>query len=229
MAPSFNDGKCPILGQTKSPNLFFLSKLEMKNAHAWSELLECRRINQRNHQLTTTAMTRESQVHESRPWFDGLPPITGEDGIEGPLEDADIDEQLADSIEHPLRSCAISADVRTFDFLALSKIVPNFDAIIIDPPWDVGRSGFGPTAQGRVRFRRNTVSAQNSCSSPQYALNYHQLRDSEIGSIPMEAIQQDGLIFMWIVNNRLQKGINIMCHQWKYRFVTIIDWIKTHR
>ena len=103
----------------------------------------------------------------------------------------------------PLGCCPVHADVTTFDFEALGKVV-QFDVVVIDPPWAISGESRG------------------------VELSYKTLTDADISRLPIRHLQTDGMLFLWTVNSRMPSAIRMM-KEWGYDFVTFVDWIKTHR
>lgn len=97
----------------------------------------------------------------------------------------------------------INSDVRCFDFAKLGTFV-QFDAIMMDPPWQLATS-----------FATRGVH-----------ISYQHLTDAEITSIPFHCIQSAGFLFIWTINNKYVKTIEMM-QQWGYDFVDEIVWVKS--
>jgi len=108
----------------------------------------------------------------------------------------------------PENCCPILADVRTFDFKALGKFIHNmigrkFDIIMMDPPWKFTTAN--PT--------------RGVC------ISYSCLTDDEILSLPIEELQTDGFLFIWVINSKLQLSMK-MFDKWGYKVVDSVDWVK---
>eukprot|EP01137_Pigoraptor_chileana_P009591 Opistho-2@58097 len=96
----------------------------------------------------------------------------------------------------------IRANVLSFDFRSLAA-ASQFDVIMMDPPWQL--AGHAPTRG--------------------VALGYNQLPDSAIEDLPVPLLQTNGFIFIWVINNRFSKALELM-DKWGYTFVDSVDWIK---
>lgn len=57
------------------------------------------------------------------------------------------------------------------------------------------------------------------------AIQYQQLEDEEIASIPLHTIQNDGLLFIWVINSKITTAMR-MLQRWGYSLVGDITWIK---
>ena len=114
-----------------------------------------------------------------------------------------IDITLIPGLDTALtNSIGINADVRTFKWKDFGNLV-QFDVILMDPPWKVA-----------VKDVTRGV-----------AISYDQLTSETIMDIPLQYIQRDGYIFMWVIAAQLSNGI-IMFRKWGYEFVTYLNWIK---
>lgn len=104
--------------------------------------------------------------------------------------------------EAPKGSRPIRADIRIFDFKsfiasehASSKSTGGFfDVILMDPPWQL--AGQAP--------------------SRGVSLMYDQLNDKLIEDMPVELLQKDGLIFVWVINNKFVRALDMM-EKWGYK------------
>jgi len=107
--------------------------------------------------------------------------------------------------ENIQNSIAINTDVRYFNFEALGRIT-KFDVITMDPPWQIALS---------------TVTRG-------VAISYDQLDFSEIASMPIHHIQENGYIFVWVIACELANGIELL-KKWGYEFVTYMNWSKVSK
>ncbi|XP_063901162.1 N6-adenosine-methyltransferase subunit METTL3-like [Zophobas morio] len=57
------------------------------------------------------------------------------------------------------------------------------------------------------------------------ALGYCQLSDAAIQDLALETLSQSGFLFLWVINNRFEVGLQ-MLEKWGYRFIDSIDWVK---
>lgn len=105
--------------------------------------------------------------------------------------------------ESPLGSRPIRADIRKFDFKSFitteHSISPSgnggfFDVILMDPPWQL--AGQAP--------------------SRGVSLLYDQLHDKLIEDMEVEVLQRDGLVFIWVINNKFVRALDMM-EKWGYK------------
>nr|KAJ3423193.1 hypothetical protein HK105_000690 [Polyrhizophydium stewartii] len=57
------------------------------------------------------------------------------------------------------------------------------------------------------------------------AIAYQQLPDLLIESLPIEKLQTNGFIFIWVINNKYAKAFDLMA-KWGYEYVDDITWVK---
>jgi mRNA (2'-O-methyladenosine-N6-)-methyltransferase len=123
--------------------------------------------------------------------------------------DDDSDDEEEESLWKPPRWCVpIRADVRTFDFDALAKAQKEltgrlFDVIVTDPPWQLATSN--PTRG--------------------VALGYEQLTDNFIRDMPFGKLQDNGFLFMWVINAKYRFALSLF-ELWGYELVDEITWVK---
>jgi mRNA (2'-O-methyladenosine-N6-)-methyltransferase len=79
----------------------------------------------------------------------------------------------------------------------------QFDVILMDPPWQLATHA--PTRG--------------------VALGYSQLPDICIEEIPIEKLQTNGFLFIWVINVKYVKAFELM-KKWGYTFVDDITWVK---
>ena len=103
----------------------------------------------------------------------------------------------------PPNCVPIKTDIRRFDFKKLGENF-QFDVIMMDPPWQL---------------------ATNSCTRGVH-ISYQSLSDTEIQTIPLNLIQANGFLFLWTINNKYTKAIEMM-QNWGYDFVDEIVWVKS--
>eukprot|EP01095_Lingulamoeba_sp_RSL-Kostka_P015346 TRINITY_DN7028_c0_g1_i1.p1 TRINITY_DN7028_c0_g1~~TRINITY_DN7028_c0_g1_i1.p1 ORF type:complete len:309 (-),score=102.89 TRINITY_DN7028_c0_g1_i1:74-1000(-) len=110
---------------------------------------------------------------------------------------------LSQAFTIPEHSIPIRTDVRTFDWDQLSKSV-QFDVIMMDPPWQLASRA--PTRG--------------------VALSYSQLPNKDIELIPIEKLQTNGFLFIWVINSRYAFTLELF-KQWGYKLVDDISWVKS--
>lgn len=125
-------------------------------------------------------------------------------------EEDDINKngEQMETDEYPSECIPIPADIRTFDLLKLATWQKNltgelFDVIMMDPPWRIASPN--PTRGVKI--------------------TYDTLRDREIQSMNINCLQDEGFIFIWTVNSKLQFSISLLA-EWGYRYFDQICWIK---
>lgn len=121
----------------------------------------------------------------------------------------------------PPLSIPINADIRNFDWAELGRrqfetAGRYYDVIMMDPPWHL--SSANPTRG--------------------VAIAYEQLGDHLIQSIPLNKIQRDGYLFLWVINAKYRVALE-MLDNWGYtlvrwiclmhRFVDEIAWVKCNK
>ena len=99
----------------------------------------------------------------------------------------------------------IRANVLTFDWKALGDKM-QFDVILMDPPWI-------------LQTKKMTRGVE---------IMYEQMPENDIASIPLNFVQKDGYIFMWVVAKEFSNGLR-MLELWGYEVINTIHWIKTSR
>lgn len=75
--------------------------------------------------------------------------------------------------------------------------------ILADPPWQIAT---------------NTPTRG-------VAIAYQQLPDVCIEELPIPKLQQNGFLFMWVINNKYAKAFELM-EKWGYTYVDDITWVK---
>jgi len=108
----------------------------------------------------------------------------------------------------PEYSVPIRADITGFPFKELAikqKELSGrlFDVIQTDPPWVL--AGKNPTRG--------------------VALGYKQLGDDILTTLPVHLLQENGLIFMWIINAKYRLALALL-KQWGYTMIGDIGWVK---
>lgn len=105
--------------------------------------------------------------------------------------------------DSPTGSRPIRADVRVFNFksfIATEHANSShhhggfFDAILMDPPWQLA----------------GQAASRGVC------LMYDQLHDKLIEDMEVELLQKDGLIFIWVINNKFVRALDMM-EKWGYK------------
>ena len=105
-------------------------------------------------------------------------------------------------------SIPVHADLSVFD---LGKFAEDFeavtsrrfDAVMIDPPWQLSTSD---PARG-VTIKYPTMTDDN-------------IMDLDIGSL-----QTDGFLFLWAINSKIVVSLK-MIKEWGYKLVDEIQWVK---
>lgn len=102
----------------------------------------------------------------------------------------------------PPHCIPILADVRSYDWRQLYRAC-QFDVIVMDPPWQLATAN--PTRG--------------------VALSYGQLTNKDIVNIPIDKLQSDGLLFLWVINSSFDFAMTLL-ETWGYRIVDEVVWVK---
>jgi len=102
----------------------------------------------------------------------------------------------------------IRADIRQFDFKKLAMKQKElsgrlFDVIMTDPPWMLATAN--PTRG--------------------VALGYSQLSDDIITSLPIPLLQENGLLFIWVINAKYRLALQLFM-KWGYKMIGDVAWVK---
>ena len=117
---------------------------------------------------------------------------------------------LADRFIAPPKSVLISSEVQNLDLKQLHQWVydkyKSIDILVLDPPWQ--------------------LSTNNPTRGP--ALNYKQMKNSEIFKLNFSELLKDGYLFCWMINSSSKSA-----HEWLYRtgFTKVEDliWVKVSK
>lgn len=99
-------------------------------------------------------------------------------------------------------SIPVHANVTTFDWKPMYEHT-KFDVIMMDPPWQLATAN--PTRG--------------------VSLGYSQLTDQHIADLPIPQLQENGFLFVWVINAKYQWCLN-QFKKWGYEFVDEIAWVK---
>jgi mRNA m6A methyltransferase catalytic subunit len=116
-------------------------------------------------------------------------------------QDLDIEIDL-EEFQAPEWCVPIKGNVLDFEWDLLAKAC-QFDVITMDPPWQL--ASHQPTRG--------------------VAIAYQQLPDQLIEGLPIETLQTNGFIFIWVINNKYAKAFELM-KKWGYEYVDDITWVK---
>ncbi|KAI8049978.1 MT-A70-domain-containing protein [Syncephalis plumigaleata] len=116
--------------------------------------------------------------------------------------DSTLSELDLEEFRAPEWCVPIKANVMTFEWPLLAQAA-QFDVILMDPPWQLATHA--PTRG--------------------VAIAYQQLPDVCIESLPIEKLQQNGLIFIWVINAKYVRAFELM-ERWGYEYVDEIAWVK---
>jgi len=108
----------------------------------------------------------------------------------------------------PEHCIPIRADIRAFNFEGLAKKQKEltgrlFDVIQMDPPW--------------------VLASDNPTRG--VALGYSQLKDDIISGLPVQLLQDNGLIFVWVINAKYRLALTLL-KRWGYTMIGDIGWVK---
>ncbi|KAJ3392301.1 hypothetical protein HDU92_008532 [Lobulomyces angularis] len=116
--------------------------------------------------------------------------------------EVDLEDYNLEEFEAPQYCVPIKTSVLTFEWEELAKAC-QFDCIVMDPPWQLASH---QPARG-------------------VAIAYQQLPDALIEDLPIEKLQTDGFIFIWVINNKYTKAFDLL-EKWGYTYVDEITWVK---
>lgn len=108
----------------------------------------------------------------------------------------------------PRLSVPICCDVRNLPVdklrdTMLSTTGQLFDVIHMDPPWQLATAN--PTRG--------------------VALGYSQLCDTDIKNLPVQKLQTDGFLFMWVINAKYRLALKLL-DLWGYELIDEVVWVK---
>lgn len=92
----------------------------------------------------------------------------------------------------------VNADIKTMD---LSLLGDNYDALIIDPPWDI---------------HTNPKSKSSGCT------------DQDVMRLRIDKLQKNGVIFLWVTGRLLEFGRQCLL-KWGYGDIEELIWVKTNQ
>ncbi|CAG8507595.1 4250_t:CDS:10 [Ambispora gerdemannii] len=150
-------------------------------------------------------LKRETELHlridELMDEIANLEAITGTSVAHEPGPEVENDARW-EEFEAPDWCIPIKANVLTFDWDELANEC-QFDVILMDPPWQLATHA--PTRG--------------------VAIAYQQLPDVCIEELPIAKLQQNGFLFIWVINNKYAKVFDMM-KKWGYTYVDDITWVK---
>ncbi|TPX57384.1 hypothetical protein PhCBS80983_g03863 [Powellomyces hirtus] len=117
-------------------------------------------------------------------------------------EDSGDEDMDYSNFDAPTWCVPIKTNVMTFEWDTLAA-ASQFDVILMDPPWQL--ASHAPTRG--------------------VAIAYQQLPDALIEELPIATLQQNGFIFIWVINNKYVKAFELM-QKWGYEYVDDITWVK---
>jgi mRNA (2'-O-methyladenosine-N6-)-methyltransferase len=111
------------------------------------------------------------------------------------LLEGDVDELDPSEWQVPVQSIPVHANVTRFKWEPLAAAC-KFDVIMMDPPWQLATAN--PTRG--------------------VSLGYSQLGDDFISALPVNKLQDNGLLFVWVINAKYQWTLN-QFKKWGYQCV----------
>eukprot|EP00854_Cymbomonas_tetramitiformis_P010436 gene10436-12342_t len=118
--------------------------------------------------------------------------------VEGNVDDLDPSEWQV-----PPQCIPVHANVTTMDWRPIYEAA-QFDVIMMDPPWQLATAN--PTRG--------------------VSLGYSQLTDRDIENLPIEKLQTNGFLFIWVINAKYKYCFDLF-KKWGYSMVDEIVWVKT--
>ena len=79
-----------------------------------------------------------------------------------------------------------------------------FGVIICDPPWKI--------------TSKNAKKGVN--------LKYDMMDDEDILNMPLETLQEDGYMMLWICNSKRELALKCV-KKWGYQIADVLTWVKT--
>ncbi|KAL3901919.1 MAG: hypothetical protein SGCHY_000216 [Lobulomycetales sp.] len=128
-------------------------------------------------------------AEQATPEETAVPQIPGDETL---VEDETVDYQ---QFEAPEWCIPIKANVMTFEWDKLAQQA-QFDCILMDPPWQLA----------------------SAVPTRGVAIAYAQLPDVCIEELPIQKLQTNGFIFIWVINNKYTKAFDLM-KRWGYEYV----------
>ena len=163
---------------------------------------------QPSHELDATIHDYRSRIKQldsqlpdqaGTPWQEQSGPITQQDAAQeneavigdlyGSVDDLDPTEWQV-----PPHCIPIHANVTTYEWKGLYNHT-QFDVIMMDPPWQLATAN--PTRG--------------------VALGYSQLTDNDITALPVNKLQSDGFLFVWVINAKYKYTLDLF-DKWGYRW-----------
>ena len=103
----------------------------------------------------------------------------------------------------PNQCIPVHVNVTLYDWTRLIEAT-KFDVIMMDPPWQLATAN--PTRG--------------------VALGYSQLTDEDIKNLPINSLQTEGYLLIWVINAKYKLSID-MFKKWGYDIVDEIVWVKS--
>mmetsp|Transcript_3197 Transcript_3197/g.8630 ORF Transcript_3197/g.8630 Transcript_3197/m.8630 type:complete len:410 (-) Transcript_3197:35-1264(-) len=103
----------------------------------------------------------------------------------------------------PNQCIPVHVNVTLYDWTRLIEAT-KFDVIMMDPPWQLATAN--PTRG--------------------VALGYSQLTDEDIKNLPINSLQTEGYLLIWVINAKYKLSID-MFQKWGYDIVDEIVWVKS--
>ncbi|EFN58866.1 hypothetical protein CHLNCDRAFT_50385 [Chlorella variabilis] len=120
----------------------------------------------------------------------------GQEGVEGvDWRYGSVEELDPSEWQVPPHCIPIHANVTTYDWSRLIRAT-QFDVVMMDPPWQLATAN--PTRG---------------------------LTDQHIAQLPIPKLQQNGLLFVWVINAKYQFCLDLF-DQWGYELVDEVVWVK---
>lgn len=129
-------------------------------------------------------------------------PTNEVDSLGGGLAEISINDVDPSEWQVPPHCIPILADVTKYNWSHLYNTC-QFDVIMMDPPWVLATAN--PTRG--------------------VALGYGQLTNKDILSLPIQNLQTNGLLFIWVINSSYDFAIGLF-NRWGYKIVDEIVWVK---
>eukprot|EP01023_Acetabularia_acetabulum_P012935 TRINITY_DN16121_c0_g1_i2.p1 TRINITY_DN16121_c0_g1~~TRINITY_DN16121_c0_g1_i2.p1 ORF type:complete len:295 (+),score=58.56 TRINITY_DN16121_c0_g1_i2:87-971(+) len=192
-----NAGEQPQQSKSENKDSKNNNENEDSNNLQWSLMTD--------NQLNSEIEKQIEEIQKSNPSQEDLNKLLDDLQISGQGETfilGSLDDMEEQEWQVPRYCCPIHANVTTFKWQLLYDYT-KFDVILMDPPWQLASAN--PTRG--------------------VALGYSQLSDDQIMQLPIQKLQQNGFLFVWVINTKYKFALD-MLEKWGYEIVEEIVWVK---
>ncbi|GMH33414.1 hypothetical protein BSKO_01248 [Bryopsis sp. KO-2023] len=144
----------------------------------------------------------DGKLHDSSEVVEGSTPEENDVERKAKLQEISVDEVDPSEWQVPPHCIPIQADVTLYDWKSLYETT-KFDVVMMDPPWVLATAN--PTRG--------------------VALGYGQLTNKDIMALPIPKLQENGLLFVWVINSSYDFVVGLF-NRWGYKVVDEVVWVK---